>query len=243
MEPETNPNPQTYFRLSRQVLGGQIVVHIQNMILSGELRAGDQLPSQRELAASFGVSTAVIREAIGVLAERGLLEAHAGSGTFVSQTTQDTISNTLSLLFRQGHVLAQHLNEARRTLEVEIAGLAATRAEPADIARLEDTVERMERHLDNFEQYIEEDLEFHLALAEATHNPLYPMLVGALLAVQRDSRPLVFLASGGPAAVQTSQAAHREICGSVRSNDVGAAQEAMRHHLSRGTLVPPEEIE
>jgi GntR family transcriptional repressor for pyruvate dehydrogenase complex len=238
---ESEPNTQIYLRLPRQALSDQVVMHIQNLILSGELLAGDQLPSQKELAAQFGVSTAVIREAIGVLAERGLLEAHAGSGTFVSQTTQDTISKTLSLLFQQGQVSAQHLNEARRTLEVEIAGLAATRAKSGDIARLDATVERMGHSLDDFEQYIEADLDFHLALAEATHNPLYPMLVGALLAVQRDSRPLVFLASGGPAAVQISQLAHHEICDAIRRKDAEGAQKWMRQHLSRGASITLEE--
>ncbi len=106
----------------------QIVEQIEQSILKGSLKPGDQLPAEREMATQFGVSRTAVREAVKALREKGLVEAYSGRGTFVTNGTSQAIRQSLDLLTRIGQPdgLA-HLVELRQVLEPEIAALAATR--------------------------------------------------------------------------------------------------------------------
>lgn len=225
---EDQTDRSLYQPVTRGHLTEQVSSQIQELILSGELLPGDKLPSQRDLAASLGVSPVVVREAIKVLEERGLLEARVGSGTYVSELTHQSIADTLSLLLRQGKMSFDHLHEVRQTLEIEIAGLAAARAQPEDIAKLAEAIQHMDLGLDNPDQYIDADFEFHLALARSTQNPLFPLLTFTLLDVLQRSRELIFQVPGAPGRGQTY---HRAILDRVRCGDVAGAQTAMQEHL------------
>jgi GntR family transcriptional repressor for pyruvate dehydrogenase complex len=226
--PEDTLDRNLYHPVTRGHLTEQVTSQIQELILSGELLPGDKLPSQRDLAASLGVSPVVVREAIKTLEERGLLEARVGSGTYVSELTHESIADTLGLLLRQGKMSFDHLHEVRRTLEIEIAGLAAARAQPDDIVKLEVAIQQMDEGLDRPNLYIEADFEFHLALARSTQNPLFPLLTFTLLDVLQRSRELIFQVPGAPGRGQTY---HRAICERVRHGDVEGARAAMQEHL------------
>src|SRR5438105_12216821 len=106
----------------------QIVQQIEDSILKGTLKTGDQLPAERELAQQFGVSRTAVREAVKALSEKGLVEAYSGRGTFVTNGTSQAIRHSLDLMMRinQQDGLA-HLVEVREILEPEIAAMAAIR--------------------------------------------------------------------------------------------------------------------
>src|ERR1700726_5022651 len=107
----------------------QIVQQIEESIHEGRLKPGDQLPAERELAQQFGVSRTAVREAMKTLREKGLVEAYAGRGTFVTNETARSMRHTLDRMMRGGPSEgAVHLVEVREILEPEIAALAAQRS-------------------------------------------------------------------------------------------------------------------
>src|SRR3982074_911032 len=108
----------------------QIVQQIEESIEKGQLKPGDQLPAERELAQQFGVSRTAVREALKTLREKGLVEAYAGRGTFVTNETARSMRHTLDRMIRSGTSEgAVQLVEVREILEPEIAALAAQRAD------------------------------------------------------------------------------------------------------------------
>jgi len=167
------------FDLRRDLLSGQIVERLQKLIASESLCPGDRLPSERQLAEQLGVSRSVIREAMGVLKARGILEARPGNGTYIRKpTVGDGLAFLGSLLsLQQLSDRYEDLKEVRRTMVVEIAGLAAERAEPEDIADIEVALAKIERHAQDVNQLTRDELAFHSALGAATHNEVYEVLV------------------------------------------------------------------
>src|SRR5438552_13630491 len=124
----------------------QIVQQIEESILKGALKPGDQLPAERELAEQFGVSRTAVREAVKALREKGLVEAYSGRGTFVTDGTSQAIRQSLDLMIKIGQPDGStHLAELRAILEPEIAALAATRAAEQYVTTMRDAVGVMER--------------------------------------------------------------------------------------------------
>ena len=142
-------------------------------MLKGVLKAGDQLPAERDLALRFGVSRTAVREAVKALREKGLVEAYSGRGTFITDGTSRAIRQSLGLMVKIGQPGgSNHLAEMRGILEPEIAALAATRIQEPHLTLMREAVALMDRAQEDPEAYIEADLDFHLALAEAADNPL-----------------------------------------------------------------------
>lgn len=210
----------------------QIVEQIEESVLSGELKPGDQLPPERELAERFGVSRTAVREAIKALREKGLVEAYAGRGTFITDISSQPVRDSLARIARiaQGEDGFAQLVEVREILEPEIAARAAERAEERDLAALREAVAAMDRALENPDAYIEADLDFHLALAEAARNPLILTLIDSIVGLLREHRTRIFFVAGGP---EHGQVHHRRICDAVSRRDIAGAREAMRAHLEQ----------
>ncbi len=143
----------------------QIVQQVEDSILKGQLKPGHQLPAERELAQSFGVSRTAVREAMKTLREKGLVEAYSGRGTFVTNGTSQAMRQSFDLMIRSNQLDGSaNLAELRLVLEPEIAGLAASRMEEQLLATMREAVAAMDRNLHDPEAYVEADLDFHLAL-------------------------------------------------------------------------------
>src|SRR5580700_5098407 len=124
----------------------QIVQQIEESVLKGNLKPGDQLPAERELAQQLGVSRTAVREAVKTLREKGLVEAYSGRGTFITDGTSQAARQSLDLMMKIGQPGGTtHLAEVRAILEPEIAALAAVRAEEEDIATMREAVAVMDR--------------------------------------------------------------------------------------------------
>lgn len=207
----------------------QIVEQIEQTILKGTLKAGDQLPAERELAQQFGVSRTAVREAVKALREKGLVEAYAGRGTFVTNGTPPSIKQSLGRMMRADQQDGTaHLVEVREILEPEIAALAASRADEEAIATMREAIAVMDSAKRDPEAFIEADLDFHLALAEAASNPLILSLIDSIVAVLRDQRMLIFNVEGGP---ERGQYHHKRILEAIEHRDPQGARDAMRAHL------------
>jgi len=208
-----------------------IVQQVEESILKGQLKPGDQLPPERELAQHFGVSRTAVREAVKTLREKGLVEAYSGRGTFVTSGSSQSMRQSLDLISRisqqEGSV---HLAELRTILEPEIAALAASRIEDQLLTTMRDAVSAMDRGLQDPDAYIEADLDFHLALAEAVENPLILSLLDSIVGLLRDQRRRIFNVDGGP---ERGQFHHKRILAAIERRDADAARAAMRAHLEQ----------
>jgi GntR family transcriptional repressor for pyruvate dehydrogenase complex len=207
----------------------QIVQQIEESILGGALKPGDQLPAERELGQQFGVSRTAVREAVKCLREKGLLEAFSGKGTFVTNSTSQAIRQSLDLMTRIGQPESfMHLVELRQILEPEIAALAATRMDDQLLTTMREAVATMDKHLHDADAYIEADLDFHLAMAEAAGNPLVLSLLDSIVDLLRELRLRIFRVDGGP---ERGQFHHKRILEAFERRSPQAALELMRAHL------------
>ena len=209
----------------------QIVQQIEESIVKGDLKPGDQLPAERELAQRFGVSRTAVREAVKALREKGLVEAYSGRGTFITDGTSQAVRQSLDLLVKIGQADgSHHLAEVRAILEPEIAALAASRIQDSELATMREAVAVMDRSGRDPEAYIEADLDFHLALAEGAANPLILSLLDSIVGLLREQRLRIFQVPGGP---DRGQLHHKEILDAVERHDPEKARKAMRAHLEQ----------
>jgi GntR family transcriptional repressor for pyruvate dehydrogenase complex len=196
-------------------------------IRSKQLEVGARLPSERELAEQFGVSRTVIREAVSVLAAKGVVEVRTGSGLRVSAVDAAVVSESMELFLRGGELEFDKVHEVRSVLEVEIAGLAAERATHGDVARLHEIHARMEAEVEDLEAAAHDDLEFHRTIARATHNELFLLLMDSigrsLIDIRRQN-----LTSG---AARSTLDEHVCVLERIAAKDPAGARDAMAAHL------------
>lgn len=223
---------ELYREFKHDPLYEKIALHIESLVSSGKLQPGHRLPSERELAEGLGVGRGVVREAVKLLAERGLVTISPGRGTFVSGLDPKFHSEQLGRLFRRGRHSYSDLHEVRQILEVEIAGLAAQRATAADLEKMRQAIAEMDATVHPFTQveFIKADRAFHAALAEATHNSIFPLLMDMLMDLLEEPR---FLMSQTPGVPARSQAHHLLIFESVLQGDAAAARQSMWQHTQQ----------
>ncbi|MGA8502847.1 MAG: FadR/GntR family transcriptional regulator [Candidatus Sulfotelmatobacter sp.] len=212
----------------------QIVQQIEESVLNGSLKPGDQLPAERDLAQRLGVSRTAVREAVKTLREKGLVEAYSGRGTFITDGTSHAARQSFDLMVKIGQQGQQeglpHLVELRLALEPGIAAMAAERVTDEDLTAMREAVAVMDRSQENAEAYIEADLDFHLALAEAAANPLILSLIDSIVGLLREQRIKIFNVEGGP---QRGQFHHKRILEAMERRDPEMARGAMRAHLEQ----------
>lgn len=209
----------------------QVAEQIEKRILDGELRSGDRLPTERHLAEQFHVSRTAVREAMKILAQKGLVDMRPGRGTIVIDGANAAMQDSIDLVMKLklGEVGGSNsLVEVREILEVEIAALAAARAAEKEIAAMREAVKIMDESLDDADAFIAADNRFHEALAQATQNTLIFILVNSIVNLLSEQRKQIFDVEGGP---QRGQIHHKRILESVIRRDPQAARDAMRSHL------------
>lgn len=214
-------------------LSDQVSRKILARIAAGDLKPGDQLPSQRELAQRLDVGLAVVREAIQRLEALGVLAAEHGSGTVVCAMRWSALIHNPSLFeLAVRQIGVRHLWEARRLIEGQIARLAAERATPDDIAAMQAVIARADPPPLDYGQSQDLNRDFHLALARAAQNPVLEDQVAPLLDVRMKGAAERFDAV---VAARTWDA-HRAILAAVVSGDSGAAEAAMVAHFRIGPI-------
>lgn len=218
--------------VGRKRLYEHIVDQIMRAVASQELKPGDRLPPERELAESLGVSRSALREAITTLVAAGILEAKHGSGVYVAQSCDAAWVRPMALLLLQQHSSLLDLLEVRKALEGEAAYLAALRATPEDIVSLEKAFAALKGAVEQGHLGAEEDLHFHLCIAQATRNAFFLRVIGSLtdafLEGLRSSRSMSLRMPGFPWVVLDE---HRLILEAVKARDPEASRRAMCSHL------------
>lgn len=207
----------------------EIVDQIQQQILSGALKPGDQIPAERDLAERFGVSRTAVREAIKSLTEKGLIEVFVGRGTFVTNLSTDRVVESITLLLRNEQHNVASLQEARELLEVPTARLAASRRSDAHIARLRALASEMEEERSLSPRLVDGDTEFHVEVARATGNPILVLLSQTIVALLRSER---LYREDFDGSLPAAFADHREIVDAIEDCDGDRASRAMTEHLA-----------
>lgn len=212
----------------------QVAGQLRNLIVTGHLHTGDQLPTETELATTFGVSRSTIREALRSLSAQNLVHTSRGvtGGTFVSEVDPDTVSDylrtSLGLMSGSETVSVADLLEARAALEVPAARFAAMRRSEPQLEQLRLNVEigLVEDEASRFDK----NTEFHALILEASGNRLLSIVASPIFQVLRSRfrRDDV-----SPNYWRSVDADHRAIYQHLMAGDADAAESTMRSHLAR----------
>ncbi len=217
-------------QLSRDRLYTQVADELQALIVDQQIKSGEKLPSERKLAESLGVSRTVVREAIRVLSDRGLLRIKPGCGTFVQDMRPQKASAQFELFLKlnKSPRATQELFEVRRPIEGQMAYLAAQRATEQDKQKLGQLVDMMARSLDDPEGYTDADVAFHTALASATQNSLFPLLLQPITEMLKAA---MLLSQNVADASRLGLGFHQELLAALIRGDSEGARRVMLDHL------------
>ncbi len=215
-------------------LSDAIVEQFEDMILKGILKSGDRLPSERELAEQMDVSRPSLREALTRLEATGLIHSRRGEGTFVTDLLSRNIRNPLLDLLKKDPETMFDVLELRRGLEELAAGYAAKRATPSDRALIEQRFEKLASLKGaGLEAEAKADAEFHIAIAEASHNVALIHVMQSLFDLINDhiaqNLERLYVSEKNRESV-TEQ--HRDILEAVLHGDETAARDAANRHLT-----------
>lgn len=215
-------------RASDGVAAELVVAHIRRLIDEGRLKPGDRLPAERELAQQVGVSRPSVRAGLRALAAMGVVQSRHGAGTFIRSGPPALDSEPLSFLAALHGFTRDQMFEARRVLEVGVAGLAAERATGEHLASIAEEMTGLFASLEEPQAFLKHDIRFHRAVASASGNPILASLVemvSALFYAQR--RKTAERARD----LRESADMHRAIYNALRARDGARARQAMNDHL------------
>lgn len=218
-----------YEEVGKVRITDSVVDRIQEMILSSELRPGDALPSERELAARFNVSRNVLREALGVLGQKGLVIVRSGRGTFIAEPSPDQMKDSLELLLRLRHVSLVELCETRLLIEPELAALAAKNASTSDTSDLTKWMNDLRDAEHEASAHVRADLGFHSEIARMARHSVLQTIVEV---VREPVMLSMMFGTRVPRAISDSDAHHEDVWRSIVNGDEAAARASMHAHLS-----------
>ncbi|HZQ71893.1 MAG TPA: FadR/GntR family transcriptional regulator [Burkholderiales bacterium] len=204
-------------------------------IKSGRLGPGERLPTEQELTRAARVSRTVVREAVAALRADGLVVTRQGVGAFVSAAPQQAPFRIDPEGMRSIEDVL-HVMELRLGVEIESAGLAAERATRVQVRAIVAALEAMDRAAAQGRDAVDQDLELHRAIAEATGNSQFPrflQFIGRHLIPRRMVSGMPKTMGGRRAYLDLLQKEHRAIVQAIQNRDPKAAREAMRRHLTR----------
>lgn len=224
MNPAVKPEFEV---IRRNRIYEEIARQIEKMITE-KLKAGDRLPPERQLADLFGVSRSSIRDAIRTLEMSGLVEARQGLGTVVREHAADAVVNPLTQVLVQKRKLVSELLDVRKMIEPPLAARAAVHATSDEVAEMDSILRRQEEKMRGGELAIEEDNEFHYAIALAADNSVVLKVLDVLMDLLRETRERSLQVEGRP---ERSMADHREILDAIKRQDPAGAGVAMRQHI------------
>lgn len=207
----------------------EIMEQLKDMISRGELKQGQKLPPERELAESLGVSRASVREALTALEAIGILDIRPGEGTFVRETSVSATFAPLAMVLEMEQNSMSQLMEVRRVLETEIAALAVQRATEEDLQNIEVNLNRM-KSANTVSEAVEADLRFHFAIAEATHNSILLRIMNTVADLMHNTfriRREELFADKGREIISEHEAIYR----AIRDRDINTAKLRMLQHI------------
>jgi GntR family transcriptional repressor for pyruvate dehydrogenase complex len=210
----------------------EIVEQIRLLVAEGHVKAGDRLPSERDLAERLQVSRASVREALSALEMMGLLEIRSGEGTYIKQVNIDSVVAPLAWVLSMEKDIVLELLEVRKILESQAVALAAERADAEELAEMRDALEEMKSDLNTNRLGDQSDHSFHYAIARGTKNKILIRLMNAISDTMQQtlqaSRIKLYESAGIPERLYDE---HEKIYQAVEAKSPKEARRLMLNHL------------
>lgn len=230
----TQPKMPTARPIQKQKLGDLVYEQLWQMIEGGELAPGDTLPSERALMEQFGVGRPAVREALHMLANKGVISISHGERSRVQPLTANTavaqIEDIAKLMLSSEPANLEHLKQLRVILEEGTVRLAARNCSDEDVEVLRGLAEAQRAHLGDNRPFIEADIAFHVGIARVTGNPLLETVTQAMLSwLFAFYKPLLHWEGRE----QTTLEEHAALVDLLAVHDTEGAAALMRQHLRR----------
>ena len=220
----------------RRKLSDEVFIRLKALIVSGELSAGDEVPSERELMERFGVGRPAIREAMQALANTGLVVISHGERTRVQELTAQSVvqqvDTAAKIMLSMSSDSLEHLKSARLFFELGMIREAATKATADDIQKLKDILDQQRLALGDADAFINADMHFHTAIAEMSGNPIFIAVSGAMLGWLKEYHTELLIWSGKE---KYTLAEHKKLIKCISDNDPDSAEKVMAKHLKRSS--------
>ncbi|WP_432736930.1 FadR/GntR family transcriptional regulator [Maridesulfovibrio sp. FT414] len=207
----------------------KVALQIAELVESGELKPGDKLPPERTLAEKFKVSRSSVREAIKSLAQHNLVESRRGDGTYISAAENSDIAEAFTAAFADQKKRINDIFQFRRVIEPEMAALAALSVDTETLNRMKVIVCNQQLQAQKGENARELDSEFHMEIARATGNSIFPEMMSALGQIMMESRSEILQ---NPGRQEISITMHFKLLEAFENRDQDLAREVMKQHIS-----------
>jgi DNA-binding FadR family transcriptional regulator len=215
--------------VERKILWEQVAEQLMAMLREKRLRPGDKLPPERELAAMMQVSRPSLREALRALSMLNVLEMRQGAGTFVTSLETELLVEHLDFVLSLDESSLLELFEARKIVEIGIAGLAAQRITDEELSELEAGLARSQEALHHPPDFLRADEQLHKTITQAARNPIMSRVIDSISRLLMVSRSRTVEITG---VRERTVEDHRAIVAALKRRDPEAAQEAMLQHLN-----------
>jgi GntR family transcriptional repressor for pyruvate dehydrogenase complex len=226
----SKPGAQTV-KVKRYTLSEQVTEGLKALIDAQDLAPGDSLPSEAQLAAEFGASRPVIREALRTLQGQGLIEMTTGKNAIIKPISSAMLRAFFERAVAFKSASFRDLIEVRRGLELQSVALAASRCDQDDLARLRGALDAMRDQMTNPSQFAERDVQFHLHIAAAAGNPILYYLIESIRDAMRETVLHGLQHRLTRADYEQVQAHHERIFQALLDHDLSQAQAAMQAHF------------
>ena len=214
--------------IEQKKVSSQIVDQVKTLIANGKLKPGDTLPPERELMKVFNVSRPTLREALNMLSIMGFIQVSQRQRTRVKSLVPSNITEPLRHLLREDIHTSLELIDARAIIETANAELAAERANDQDLEKLKSIVAMMKKKLGEGTSLTDDDADFHLAIAEATHNKIQTHLMFSLYDLLKEKVGICYYDDEADTILDQ----HTRIFDAISSGDPDKARKAMEEHLT-----------
>lgn len=217
----------------RPVRGGRLSEAVEDqvriLVYQGRLKPGDRLPSERNLAATFRIGRSVVREALKKLEAAGLI-ATEKRGSFVRSLTPASLVEPLETMLLSEFDQIEKFIEVRKSLEAWSAAEAAEKATPADLRNIESALRGMREAIEAGQPFEREDIAFHLAIVEATHNSLLLHMIHTFTTMMHSILGIARLVRDATT-IRKIYGEHEGIYRAIQRRDAAQARERMLRHL------------
>jgi len=217
-----------FYAIEQKKVSAQIVDQVKLLIANGKLKPGDALPPERELMKVFNVSRPTLREALNTLSTMGFVQMAQRQRTRVKSLVPSNITEPLHRLLKEDIKTSLELIESRSIIETGNARLAARRATESDIDRLDRCLEAMHGNLQKDHAFTDEDADFHLAIAEATHNKIQTHLMFSIYDLLKEKVGLCYYDNEAELIYQQ----HCRVVEAIKQRDEAMAHVKMEEHLA-----------
>lgn len=214
--------------IERQPIAEQVARQLLALVQSGNLKPGEQLPPERELAATLEVSRPSLREALRALSLLGVLRIRQGGGVYVSSLDPESLLAPLHFFVSLDSRNLEDLFEARLIIESEISRIAASKISPDNLVALKDCVDFEITDISDVEKFAESDTKFHQILFETVDNSFLQSFATSLHILGRARGEIT---ASIPSVMKQSLKDHKHILKAIEARDGDAAAEAMKQHV------------